>query len=855
MAATARPDVLAYPSPTASQFVVFIAAMITAGIFVGSWMHNQTEGDEWQRAVTRCLAADRADRPPPLERAEREGRCRAEAERRRAAYALGGAAGAAALGIVLMLVAPSVVTRRRRLKPLSPGLAPMAAKVQGLAGEAGIARAPALMLGPATQRDAFSYGVPGRYRIAVPPAVAVRWKDARLFDPILRHELAHVRHRDVALAWLARSVWYALAPLLALPIVSAIVSGDTSLLPSYVWRAALLALAVQLVSTGLLRARELDADLRAARAVGGEEAVARVVGMARADAAQPWYRRILARHPSKQERLAVLERPERITGVGFLDGLAPAFLAGFSVPLVLNAMTTLLTGSRHGGAATVVAVCLVAPLLAGSVGLGLAREAVVGRVVGARVRPAAAAIGVTAGLLLGKAVSLAQTGVGFAEGLGSVWWVAAMAILALGGVVLCAGLAELWADAAPAFAGARRSWVSLMVVESLLFAALLWFGFTLETGVQAGWAVTREWLAFAAFPALLVVTVVVAAIATLGVLWGARRDASTPGWMLERGEPQPWPRAGSAGLGRTLATGAVAGATGACGLILVRVLEGPAGSVAERTDRYALLIWVGACAAGAAGVALILRDRARGAGAALLAAPLAALVATAGWLAMNTVLGGNLAPDFVSDVARPPVALGLIALACLAPLALVRVRLRLAPVTAVAAVASAIATGVLAFQLDGLLSSATENGLSAVDRAAQLAEEEGLGSETEYLLVAVPKLAQGRTEVLEAVQRLQQDPTTDAERVRRDVVEPLRALLVYARSVHPEGRAGDVHVACVRSLEAGVAGYDALATALDAAAANDQPRLREASARMTIEFGAEQRYLGEWTDGVARLQG
>jgi Zn-dependent protease with chaperone function len=862
MQPAARPDVLAYPSPTASQFVVFIAAMITAGIFVGSWIHNQTVGDDWHRTVTRCLAAARAAPPPEssrpavLARAAQEDQCRASAERRRAAFALGGAAGAAGLGGLILVVAPAVVSRRRRLKPPGKGLEPMAAKVDALAAEAGIARAPSLMIGSATSRDAFSYGIPGRYRIALPPAVAVRWRDEALFDPIVRHELAHVRHLDVPLAWLARSVWYALAPLLAVPVVEALISGDTSLLPGYVWRAALLALTVQLVSSALLRSRELDADVRAARA-SGQEPVARVVGMVREDATRPWYRRLLARHPTKEHRLAALERPELITRIGFVDGFAPALLAGFTVPLVLNAMTTLLTGSGRGGLATVIAVCVVAPLLAGSVGLGLARAALVGRVAGVRMQPASVAVGVAVGLLVGKSVSLADTGVGVAEGLGSIWWLVAMGVLAIGSVALCAGLAELWADAAPAFPTPRRAWVSLMVVESLLFGAVLWFGLTLEIGGRAGWAVAREWLAFAAATTLLVVTALVAAVGVVWALWSARRAAVTPAWLLERGEPGPWPTTGAGGPGRALATGVVAGAFAVAGPVLVRALAGPPESVGEQLDRYALLVWTGACAAGAAAVALIVRDRVSGAGVALAAAPLASLVTVAGWLTMNTILGGGLAPDFVGDVTRGPVALGLIAVACLAPAAFVgrRVRPGVPSLVALAAGVSIVATAAVALQRGSLLSeSGQERGVSAVEQAARAAEDTVLPPGAVYVTIHVPEIGRRHGEIATAFQRLQGDPTVNAERVRHEVVAPMRALLVYARGVRPDRPAAPVHRAAIRAFEAGVAAYEALADALAAGAASDLPALRRASAQMEIELAAQDRHLTRWIGGVQRLQ-
>jgi hypothetical protein len=48
--------VLAYPSPTALRFVVFLAALLSAGAFVGTWLHNQLLFDDWPEVVVRCEA-------------------------------------------------------------------------------------------------------------------------------------------------------------------------------------------------------------------------------------------------------------------------------------------------------------------------------------------------------------------------------------------------------------------------------------------------------------------------------------------------------------------------------------------------------------------------------------------------------------------------------------------------------------------------------------------------------------------------------------------------------------------------------------------------------------------------------
>ena len=52
-----RPNVLAYPSPTTSRFLIFLAALLSAGVFVGNWVHNQLVFDEWFAVVARCEQA------------------------------------------------------------------------------------------------------------------------------------------------------------------------------------------------------------------------------------------------------------------------------------------------------------------------------------------------------------------------------------------------------------------------------------------------------------------------------------------------------------------------------------------------------------------------------------------------------------------------------------------------------------------------------------------------------------------------------------------------------------------------------------------------------------------------------
>ncbi len=50
----ARVNVLAFASPTTTRYLAFLAALLSAGIFVGSWVYNQTQGRHWVGVVVSC---------------------------------------------------------------------------------------------------------------------------------------------------------------------------------------------------------------------------------------------------------------------------------------------------------------------------------------------------------------------------------------------------------------------------------------------------------------------------------------------------------------------------------------------------------------------------------------------------------------------------------------------------------------------------------------------------------------------------------------------------------------------------------------------------------------------------------
>ena len=665
----ARPDVLRYPSPTTSRYLIFVVALLAAGLFVGNYVHTMVWGDSWARTVSVCM--NRTGAASTAEQLIAGGRefseCTAGVELFRAGIIALGAAAVTAAAVALMWVAPVVVVRRRRLRPLPPGLVGAGDRFAALARDAGVEARVVPLLGPTGQRDGFSLGAPGHYRVALPPAVAVRWRDATVFDPLVSHELAHVRHRDVALAWLTRLVWWALVPVLALPVVAGVVRQDYSVLGSYLWRVALLAAVVALLSNHLLRSREHDADLRAAQWQRGPGPMVALVRRLRTPEASA-LRRFLAKHPVPAQRVAVLERPALVTRTGFVDGLTGGFLSAAAMPLLVSALTPVLAAAGTAVGAYVLSAALLGPMLAGSVGLGLWRAALVARLEGAGVPVPGVAVGTGVGLVLGQAVSLQQAGSASLTGVADPRWLLVSGLAAAGAVVLSAGLAHLWADATPRLSTARPAWVVALAVNTLLFGTLLWACTLFQSSVDlGGWPLARLTLLSTLSPwwAVLVVLLLTGFAAAAIVL---RSDGGpAPAWLVEEGTAT-WPPA-PALASRTLLTGLAGGACAAAAVVAFRWASGPAADEAATLQRFQAYQWVAVLAAAAVLVALVLAEVTHGAGAALVAAEFAVVTVTVGFMVLNTWLGGPVDPRLAGELVRPASVLGFYACLLAAPAA------------------------------------------------------------------------------------------------------------------------------------------------------------------------------------------
>ena len=741
-ATAVRPDVLAYPSPTTSRYLVFATALLSTGLFVGGWVHNQTVGQKWADTYLDCRATYGADldfTDASFQAQQEVLDCVADVEWTRAFFTLGGAGLSLLVAVVILVLAPVVIRRRRGLKELDARLDGATERFRVLADEAGVGGRVRPMLGRTSQRDAFSFGRPGRYVVALPPAVAVRWRDASLYDPLVSHELAHVRHRDVALAWLTRSMWFGLVPLLLLPLVVGVVTGETSLLPGYVWRASLLGLVVVLVSAALLRSREHDADLGAARLRGDPGALTRILGVSleRPGARRPAW---LANHPSPSERRRVLDHPGSVTGTGFVDGFTAAFLVALSLPLLVAAVSPAAAQLGDSNASYLVAAAVLGPLLAGSVGLGAWRMALYGRLADTRGSELMLAVGVGVGLVLGKAASLQQTAAGL-SGLHSPAWLVVIGLAGAGATLLSSALGHAWADAAPRLPGVRAAWLVALLTNALLFTALLWaselFVFAADNG---GWIFARAGLVLtlATWPVTLLV-LGAAALAML-TLVAVRRTATgiAPPWLLEEGAAAEWPRPRRPSPSVVVAAGVAAGVAAVGVILAFRLVQGEATTDDEIFARVVAFEWMAGSVAATCVVVLAVLYPRWGAAGGLVAGVIAAVVVTAGFLTINAIADDRFHVEMVTLFLVPALSLALFLSAVILPLGSLAARVstaRLSGATAVGVVCvTALAVSAAVLPARGLLVDAhpvTDSLAGASPQQPEAASETESAQDTE----------------------------------------------------------------------------------------------------------------------------
>lgn len=695
----AIPNTLVLQSATTIRFALFVIAMLSTGLFIGVSVFGAVHGAEFAAQGAACLNTGPGFSLGTANQAASTSDCLAPLEMQYAGYAAGGSVLVALGSLLVIAIAPWVIVRRRSLRPLGPALQLAGSQVLNLCAEIGLHRPPRLMVGPSRQRDAFCFGLPGRYMIALPPALAIR-PSTKLFDAVIRHELAHIRHHDVTFAWLARSAWYVLTPLLLLPVGLFLVTGDSDIIAGYLWRAAIFALVIELAARSALRAREHHADIEAATPTG-PAAFQSVLAAARGPVAG--WRRAVAVHPSTAARISVVNMPGSVAAVNPADGAVVAFL----IALVLPTFDRLFTGvfvTNTQDLGLLVSALLLGPLAGMTLGVGLWRQALVRRVAVVPGHLAWVIGAVAAGAVAGQLSSFAGVGLGISDGMDHPAVVVILAGALTGATLLTAGAGEIWAQAPLRFGGRAGYIIAAVVVSTVLNVLALWVGDVVKGILDlAGWAYATVSLIEEVATPPVVAAMLVPAAAIAWRLTRRRSRSRYPGWLTNQSMSAAPPEIR---LRHVLVAATTAGLTGTGVIIGYRITIGDSPDPLETIQRFHAYWWMAAATGAAAALALATTGGRQGWGAGLLAGPLASTIAAAGNLVMLAVINGHLPAEKITETLTKELALGWVLTVAVAALPLTFAVARPPSITVLvltALLTSSAATAAIALMRDTVL--------------------------------------------------------------------------------------------------------------------------------------------------------
>ncbi|SOE07820.1 M48 family metalloprotease [Streptomyces sp. Ag109_G2-15] len=517
--ATERPDVaralvsspLPLPTTTRLALLVLVAG---AGASFATWWWLVLGRDNWPDAQLACLPTTDA---APDEVLTRFTGCVGDVRLAQSAVVLCGPLALLALALLCRAAGRRLSLWRWRAEP--EHCSPLARRLAAVAPE-GEGPRPVLWV-----RHGRRVGVRARASGTVhrPRIVADSHffnENDRHVDAVFRHELAHLRLRDVGRVRLAIAASWLLLLGVTLPMAVALARDPGLLGAGLLVRMAVVLAVVLLTLCAVLRVREHDADLGAAADPRApRNATADHLGSALPPRRVEHLRRYLglATHPTPAVRLAVLADPARSWGLSSLECLTTGLAAG----LVFTDLTLLVAALMpdHTQLAYMAGGLLTGWAVAGVVTVAWWRAVAVGHrdASGRRAAQAGAALGL--GVLLGSQLAGRAAGdwvrdTGTADGLAtalSLTDVPREQVLALGVVLVAGGaLFALWTTSLARALGATvdgprsaPACAAAVGLSGLLLAVPLgsWFLFARLTAARAApdirWAVidTPWWVA------------------------------------------------------------------------------------------------------------------------------------------------------------------------------------------------------------------------------------------------------------------------------------------------------------------------------------------------------------------------
>jgi Zn-dependent protease with chaperone function len=485
--ADSRLDPFSFPSETTSRFVLLMASIVGASLFIFNFVYFSFQDfDKTFALYQRCdvesgrsestISATVADSSETAERMRAFQSCISPVERTKGLWVVGAAAALVGVGAVIYAQYPRWKIRRRRLRPLSREDSPeLVAEIDALASEAGLRAPPAVVWDPFDLSvTALAFGTGRRPYLSITGGLASsHYTTPDVFRAVVLHELAHLRNRDSGRTYFTLAVWWVFIALAVLPMLPTLADEGGRAIWAIGWRLAALVVLVYLMRNAILRARESYADARAAASPGVNETLDRLI------AASPDKNsripELLRVHPIPAARRTLLAQPDRLFHLHALT----AFATGVAATIAFdNVVTVAAFFNTDPTLMRVIPGLVFAPLVVGVLGVGLWRATHAALVL-ERSPPNALLLGVAlaAGFALGRLLSLHAAiptpGEGPAWLFGSTWNLVAMVIAMILFVWWMGAVSQAWSRSRLRPHAPNRVYIPVLAVAVVALGMLM----------------------------------------------------------------------------------------------------------------------------------------------------------------------------------------------------------------------------------------------------------------------------------------------------------------------------------------------------------------------------------------------
>ncbi|MBT2232318.1 M48 family metalloprotease [Nonomuraea sp. NEAU-A123] len=347
-----RLNPFALPSSTTSRFLILITATIACSLYLALFLFELRLRVAYLPEHVRhaeCLSSLRSGvrSVEPTLLVDRYGECTAGVTAGEALLPIGSLVVPALFALLLYAFHPLWAYRRglMALAQVSGGEA-HADLVRGftsIAEEEAPGKNVRLLVDPGRgEVTGRALGLPRRHIVVLSMGLVLAHATTpAITEAVLRHELAHIRNRDVGIAHFTVAIWWSFLLTACVPaLVATAIWIPGGLLPQCA-RLAAMTLVLWLARTAVLRAREHHADVRAGDTAERQETMAAAIETASSNRRYPGPLRFFSSHPARRYRLAVLNEPGRLLRLDQWEMFSAGSLAGLGFAPVYHSYSQL----------------------------------------------------------------------------------------------------------------------------------------------------------------------------------------------------------------------------------------------------------------------------------------------------------------------------------------------------------------------------------------------------------------------------------------------------------------------------------------------------------------------------------